>query len=304
MALAVLSLSTTAVAQTTSVKFAAFGDYGDGPGTAAVAQLVDSQAPDFIVTVGDNCYGSTPIATQVGTHFGDWVTSARFWPSLGNHDYSDRCGGGSGASGYRAYFTLPNNERYYQVRNGPVEIFAVNSPVAEPDGATKTSTQGLWLQSALAASTAPWKVVYFHHAPFSSGESHGSVLRMRWPFEAWGANAVLSGHYHHYERVMRDDNNNGVQMPYFVSGVGGQSIRPANRPDPGGSAITYWADYGALFVTVTDTSLSFEFRSTDGTIVDSYSMTNSGATTPATRPGKKPRKNSTSNSIDWKVCCN
>lgn len=307
LAIAALGTSATAVAQTTSVKFAAFGDYGDGPGTQAVVQLVNNQAPNFIVTLGDNCYDATPIATQVGKYYGNWVTSARFWPSLGNHDYSDPCGGGSAASGYRAYFSLPGNERYYQVRNGAVEIFAVNSNVADPDGATQTSKQGLWLKSALAASTAPWKIVYFHHSPYSSGE-HGSILRMRWPFEAWGANAVLSGHDHHYERVMRDDNNNGVKMPYLISGVGGQSIRAATRADPGGSVIKYWANYGALFVTATDTSLSFEFRSTSGAIVDSYSMTKSGATTPPptepTKPGKRTRKNSTSSSFDWKVCCN
>ena len=302
-----LGTSTSAFAQTTSVKFAAFGDYGDGPGTAAVAQLVNSQAPDFIVTVGDNCYDSVPIATQVGKYYGNWVTGRRFWPSLGNHDYGDPCGGGSAASGYRAYFNLPNNERYYQVRNGPVEIFAVNSAVADPDGATPTSRQGLWLKSALAASTAPWKVVYFHHAPYSSGETHGSVLRMRWPFEAWGAHAVLAGHDHHYERVMRDDNNNGVQMPYLISGLGGQSVRPANRANPGGSVAKYSAGYGALFVTATATNLSFAFRSTNGALIDSYSMSKSGTVTPPpeepTRPGKKPKPRSNANALEPRVCC-
>lgn len=305
--LILLGSSAGALAQTTSVKFAAFGDYGDGPGSQAVAQLVNSQAPDFILTSGDNCYDTTPIATQVGKYYGNYVTSGRFWPSLGNHDYSDPCGGGSGASGYRAYFNLPGNERYYQVRNGPVEIFAVNSNLADPSGATPTSTQGLWLKSALAASAAPWKIVYFHHAPFSSGE-HGSILRMRWPFEAWGANAVITGHDHHYERVLRDDNNNGVQMPYVISGVGGQSIRPALRANPGGSVIKYWATYGALFVTATATDLRFEFRNINGAVIDNYAMTKSGTTTPPPtdppRPGKKPRKNTRSTAMEPRVCCN
>jgi tartrate-resistant acid phosphatase type 5 len=286
-ACALAGVSATAIAQT-SVKFAAFGDYGDGPGTPAVAQLVNSQTPDFIVTVGDNCYDAEPIAEQVGKYFGNYVTSGRFWPSLGNHDFGDRCGGGSGASGYRAYFNLPGNERYYQVRHGPVELFAVNSAGVEPDGATPDSTQALWLQRALAASTAPWKIVYFHHSPFSSGQSHGSVRRMRWPFEAWGASAVLSGHDHNYERVMRDDNDDDVQMPYLVTGLGGHSIRPANRDDPGGSVSKYWASYGALFVTATDTTLSFEFRSTSGAVVDSYSMAKGGTTPPPPPPVPPP----------------
>src|SRR4028118_256129 len=144
-AVALTAFSASVHAQS-SVKFAAFGDYGDGPGTAEVARLVNSQSPDFIITVGDNCYDSEPIAEQVGKHFGIYVSRGRFWPSLGNHDYGDRCGGGSGASGYRAYFNLPGNERYYHVRNGPVEIFAVNSPAVEPDGADRDSMQALWLQ--------------------------------------------------------------------------------------------------------------------------------------------------------------
>lgn len=298
LGIAVLAATPAAFAQTVSVKFAAIGDYGDGPGTASVAQLINNQAPDFIITGGDNCYDTVPIATQVGKHFGSWVSGARFWPSLGNHDYSDPCGGGSAASGYRAYFSLPGNERYYQVRKGPVELFAVNSNLADPNGATQTSTQGLWLKNALAASNAPWKIVFFHHSPFSSGAEHGSVLRMRWPFEAWGADAVISGHDHHYERVIRDDNNNGVMMPYLISGLGGHSIRPANRANPGGSVAKYSGSYGALFAAATDTTLKFEFRSTSGAAIDSYEMSKSGGTidpptdpTPRSKPHKKPKKN-------------
>ncbi len=297
LAIAMLATPAATLAETTSVKFAAFGDYGDGSGSAAVAQLIDNQGADFIITAGDNCYDARPIATQVGKHYGSWVSGSRFWPSLGNHDYSDPCGGGSAASGYRAYFSLPGNERYYQVRKGSVELFAVNSNLADPNGATQTSAQGLWLRSALAASTAPWKIVYFHHSPFSSGAEHGSVLRMRWPFEAWGVDAVISGHDHHYERVIRDDNDNGVKMPYLISGLGGQSIRAANRADPGGSVVKYSGGYGALFATATDTTLRFEFRNTSGAIIDSYSMTKTGGTidpptdpTSRPKPHKKPKK--------------
>jgi len=183
------------------IRFAAFGDYGpDGPGTgtAAVAQLVTNQEPDFIVSLGDQCYGSTPpIATQIGKYYSTWVTDQRFWPSLGNHEFSDACGGGNRASGYRAYFTLPDNERYYEFVRGPVHFFVLNS-ATEPDGKESTSVQARWLKDKFAASTSPWQVVYFHHPPYGSGPR---MAKMRWPFEAWGVDAVLSGHAHHYERL-------------------------------------------------------------------------------------------------------
>lgn len=58
-----------------------------------------------------------------------------------------------------------------------------------------------------------------HHAPFSSGSSHGSNPRVQWPFQAWGADVVLSGHDHLYERILKTGG-----FPYFVNGLGGASI--------------------------------------------------------------------------------
>src|SRR5438067_20338 len=71
----------------------------------------------------------------------------------------------------------------------------------EPDGYATTSKQGQWLQAQLPASTAPWKVVYSPHPPYSSGY-FGNTPVMQWPFQQWGATAVLSGSDHDYERIV------------------------------------------------------------------------------------------------------
>ena len=34
---------------------------------------------------------------------------------------------------------------------------------------------------------------------------------MQWPYTAWGATAVLSGHQHSYERINRDDTGETVE---------------------------------------------------------------------------------------------
>ncbi|MBK7191547.1 MAG: metallophosphoesterase [Myxococcales bacterium] len=216
----------------TSVRFAAIGDYGfAGAAEAAVANLVRSWNPDHVITLGDNNYevgSATTIDANVGQYYRSYIfpytgsygpgaTTNRFWPALGNHDW-----GTPGATPYLNYFTLPTNgagERYYQVVQGPVHFFVLDSDPAEPHGTSSTSIQAQWLRAALAASTAPWKIVYFHHAPYSSG-NHGSTLAMRWPFQAWGAHAVLAGHDHHYERFSIDG------IPYFVNGLGGRSLTP------------------------------------------------------------------------------
>src|SRR5678816_995945 len=113
------------------------------------------------------------------------------------------------------------DRRYYSYRSGPVEIFALNSEL-EPDGNTNGSVQAQWLQSQLSASTAPWKLVYCHAPPYSSGGVWGSQPYMQWPFADWGASAVLSGHDHLYERVL----TNGI--PYFVNGLGGVGTYPVS----------------------------------------------------------------------------
>ncbi len=183
------------------------------------------------VNVGQ--YFSSYIGSYAGA-YGPGSTANRFFPALGNHDFSD--GGGLGA--YLAYFTLPEtgaldtstsgNERYYDFVRGPVHFFAIDSDANEADGRDSTSTQARWLKARLAASTSPWRVVYFHHAPYSSG-LHGSVLAMRWPFEDWGADAVFAGHDHVYERLLADQNKDGKAIPYFTTGAGGRACTTSGR---------------------------------------------------------------------------
>src|SRR6185503_14372551 len=96
--------------------------------------------------------------------------------------------------------TLPGNERYYDFVQGSIHFFALDSDEREPDGTSASSKQGQWLKNALANSTSPFNIVYFHHAPYSSG-SEGSSTHMQWPFKDWGADLVLVGHSHNYERL-------------------------------------------------------------------------------------------------------
>ncbi len=113
----------------------------------------------------------------------------------------------------------------------------------------------------------------FHHPPYSSDSSHGSTTYMQWPFAQWGADAVLAGHAHDYERIVRDG------IVYFVNGLGGASLYGFGTP-VAGSAFRYSAKYGAQRVTATDTSLTFEFVSVDGVVQDSYAVSAGQAPTP------------------------
>jgi tartrate-resistant acid phosphatase type 5 len=264
------------------LRFAVIGDFGSGSAReAAVASLVKSWNPDFIVAVGDDRYGAGDYDAAVGQFYCDYLKDAgtgaycsggtsavnRFFPALGNHDYSD----GRGLVEYLSYFTLPGagvpagsrtgQERYYDFIQGPVHFFVVDSMGAIVSRADMAA-QKKWLKAGLAASLTPWQLVLLHHAPYSSG-THGSTAAMQWPYQAWGADAVLAGHDHTYERLQIGE------IPYFVNGLGGMSRYSFKKP-VAGSQVRYDADYGAMLVTASDTDVTYEFSSRTGKVIDSY----------------------------------
>ncbi len=161
-----LIFSSSLCAQT---KFAMFGDYGcDEPGELAVANLVKSWNPDFLITLGDNNYytgnNGDSIDYNIGRYYHDYINPYlgnfgsgspnvnRFFPILGNHDFYDftwfsptdiRYAGHT----YYNYFLLtdtciykgntpdvwsPNGVRYYKFKKNNVEFFVINTG-ASPD---------------------------------------------------------------------------------------------------------------------------------------------------------------------------
>ena len=255
-------------------RFAVIGDFGSGSQAQTdVANLVKSWNPDFIVTTGDNNYptgSADTIDRNIGRDYYEFIypylgsygeSSApnRFFPSLGNHDWD-----APNAQPYLDYFTLPGNERYYDFTWGPVHFFIVNSDPREPDGASSSSYQALWLKDALGASDSTWKIVVLHASPYSSG-THGGTPWMRWPFAEWGASAVLGGHDHNYERLHIDG------IPYFVNGLGGGAIYRMKTPVDG-SQIRYNQDYGAMLVEADRQQINFQFITRWGEVIDNYSL--------------------------------
>ena len=276
-----------------SVSFVAIGDFGDdSPSEAAVAARVRSAAPDLVITLGDNNYPSgerRTIDANIGKYYapfiqpyrGEYGSGAdknRFFPTLGNHDWHTR-----DLEPYLDYFELPGNERYYDFVWGPVHFFALDSDASEPDGVLLDSTQGQWLEAGLSSSTAAWKVVYMHHAPFSSGE-HGSTRALQWPYASWGADLVLAGHDHHYERIERDG------TVYLVNGLSGSpKVYDIGAPVEG-SVKRFNEGHGALFATATPTRLSIAFMTAEGTTIDSVTLEKPAPEKPVPAPQVTPER--------------
>lgn len=256
------------------VRFAVIGDYGSGDeAEQRVADLVVGWNPDLVLTVGDNNYPlgeAETIDDHIGRYYqsfiypyagihGPGAPTNRFFPALGNHDLYTEQG-----QAYFDYFALPGNERYYDFVWGPVHFFCLNSTDSEPDGVGRSSTQAAWLQERLAASTSAWQVVYFHLPPYSSGYQ-GSVDWMRWPFAAWGADVVLSGHDHLYERLEVEG------FPYVINGLGGGPIYSFMETLPE-SRVRYNSAHGAMLVTASEASMVFQFVADSGEVVDQFEM--------------------------------
>ncbi len=103
---------TVAHAASGSTTFAVVGDYGsDSSHEASVASLISGWNPAFIATVGDNFYNAALDSGDTGNKYHESVgkyycsylaavagagtcptggsSTNRFFPAMGNHDYSD-----------------------------------------------------------------------------------------------------------------------------------------------------------------------------------------------------------------------
>jgi hypothetical protein len=197
---------------TRTIGVLAFGDSGgDNSDQLALRSQMEAVPYELIVHTGDVAYESgtmNEFQTTVFDIYDDLFRHIPFFPAAGNHDY-----GTASAAPFRSVFDLPGNEKWYSFDWGRVHFAALDT---ESDYAT----QATWLDQDLAASTAPWKIVYMHRPMYSSG-NHGSDTGLRKLLapilERHHVQLALAGHDHDYERMIPQY---GVE--YVVTGGGGR----------------------------------------------------------------------------------
>ena len=267
---ATTSSTSTSPAAPLPVRFVAFGDAGTGmPDQQAVARAMAAvcaaRGCDFAVELGDNIYesgASSPRDPQFDAKFEVPYANITFpvWLVLGNHDNGDPQG--TMASGYGPWYQTGDNQvlysartdrasdtwhmpaRYYNVTptSGFVDLFGLdtNTLVYEdapvpPDLKAKVRAQSDWVDGAIAAGKAPWKVAMGHH-PYVSNGPHGNAGSydgrpgvpglsgdyLKAFFEAHLCGKVdlyLSGHDHDLEWMQPVASCGGTE--FIVSGGGG-----------------------------------------------------------------------------------
>jgi 3',5'-cyclic AMP phosphodiesterase CpdA len=181
----------------------------------------------------------------------------KFYASLGNHDAREQR--------YYKPFNM-EGQLYYTFNPKPdIRFFALESTYPVPE-------QIQWLEKELKASTSDWKIAFFHHPLYSSGDRHGSDIRLRDVLEPlflkYNVSVVLTGHDHFYERVKPQKG-----ITYFVVGSGGQ-LRAGNIDRQSGLTDKgFDTDLAFMAAEIVGDQMYFNAISRGGQIVDSGAIT-------------------------------
>jgi 3',5'-cyclic AMP phosphodiesterase CpdA len=184
----------------------------------AMARLLSLQPIDLVLMAGDNLYNDGDIRLVERAFQQPYreliAAGVPFHAVLGNHDIRSDDG-----AGQLAYPGFGMQGRWYNLQRGPVEFFLIDTNSNVP-----WQQQLPWLRQALAASTAPWKVVVGHHPIRSSGfygDDPAAIARLGPHFRRHGVQLYINGHEHNYERTRPIDGTT-----YLSVGNGGASLRP------------------------------------------------------------------------------
>jgi len=241
-----------------SVRFAVIGDSGTGakPQYELANQMIayhEKYPFTFVIMNGDNLYGSERPQDFVNKFEAPYKAlldaKVDFFAALGNHDDPNQ------------RFYKPFNmggQRYYTFKKGNARFFSLDSNYVDP-------VQLAWLEKELKASGSDWKIPFFHHPLYASGQ-HGSQVDLRVVLEPlfirYGVDVVFAGHEHFYQRVKPQQG-----ITYFVSGAGGR-LRRGDLKQADFGAAGYDQDLSFMLIEIADKEMTFQAVSRTGQTVD------------------------------------
>jgi len=248
--------------------------YNGGAGTAAGDRCKQRATSDLLVghglttvlPLGDIQYDSPSAANLKAVYDPTWGrVKSISRPILGNHDgsgnsYFDYFNGPGAANGPAG----PRGRGYYSFDVGTWHLIALNSN-CQTVSCGAGSIQEKWLRADLAAHPAACTLAFWHHPRYSSGHdgSHVTLGAFWSDLHAAGAELVLSGHSHDYERFAPVG---GVRQ--FVVGTGGRNLTEFRKKIHAGSQVRI-LKFGVLDLQLNPTSYTWRFRAVpNGAVVD------------------------------------
>jgi hypothetical protein len=229
-------------------------------GLAAVLPLGDVQY---------DCGSTTEFARSYHPSWGRVKAITR--PAIGNHEYHTTGGTGCSTSAtggdYFGYFGAAAGvpgKGYYSYDIGAWHLIALNSN-CKFVSCSSSSAQVKWLRGDLAAHPARCTLGYWHHPRFTSGTNSpgsSSVTPLYQALYDYGADVVLVGHDHHYERFAPQSPSGGRDLArgirQFLVGTGGRGFHPINTPRPN-SEVRQNVTFGVLKLTLRPASYDWQF---------------------------------------------
>jgi len=246
-----------------------FGGSGSLPGFASAgaaftSALLDS-IPGAVFTVGDNAYPNGSSTDYTNCYEPTWGRHrARTHPVPGNHEYETD----PTAAGYFGYYGAAAGapgKGYYSYDLGDWHIIALNSELDVSAG----SAEMQWLRADLAASTKRCTIALWHEPRFvstSAGTGHTSDPRYQPLWDTlyrYGAELVVNGHKHSYERLAPQSPTAALDLTYgvreFVVGTGGEYLDGGVPTPIANSEVRNTATWGVLKLTLNPGSYSWQF---------------------------------------------
>jgi hypothetical protein len=193
--------------------------------TAALLDRIEGT----VFALGDNVQGPGTAEDFANCYHPNWGRHKdRTWPAVGNHEYNV-----PGAVPHFEYWgdrAGPAGKGYYSYDLGAWHIVVLNSNLLFEE-------QNEWLAADLAANSAQCTLAYWHHPWFTSSTYRGpeELLRFVEILDEAGADVILTGHAHGYERFAPqtpagEPDEQGIR--HFVVGTGGAPFHPFRRVKP------------------------------------------------------------------------
>jgi acid phosphatase len=238
-----------------SLDFVVIGDWGrrgrwhQQEVAAQMGRSAAALGSQFVISVGDNIYPdgvASAADPQWQSSFEQIYTDPALmtpWHAiLGNHDYQGDVEAQLAYASVSTRWHMP--ARYYTrtetLSDGTlVEFFFIDtSPfIEEYFGSRKVHIRGqnrraqlAWLERALAASNAGWKIVVGHHQVFTvTGQRHDfaeMIGQFKPLLDRYGVRAYFNGHEHNMEHIAVD----GV---HYITCGAGSATSPVVTPPAG-----------------------------------------------------------------------
>src|SRR5688500_7424695 len=292
-----LTLGLPAGAQTTEPFQATLVAAGDiatcsATGDEGTAALIDS-LPGTVLALGDLAYEDGSKEDFDNCYAPSWGRfKDRTKPALGNHEYNQK-----GAGPYFDYFGDAAGDRtkgYYSFDIGPWHLISLNSNCSDAGGCSRGSPMEQWLRQDLAATSAQCVLAFWHHPRFYTPSKQPTTAKLEstdrkmtafWmALVEYGADVVVNGHRHTYERFARQDaqgtgDPNGVRQ--FVVGTGGGPFDRYEASAAPNSEIRQAGVHGVLQMTLRADGYDWRFVPVAG---ESFTDSGTDTCTPARQP--------------------